>query len=165
VPIPSRPAHPVRAVLLGWALFLSSCGEGRPAEWSVMYALEVREEGSVVATWTIWGGWDEPKLPDLPPAASTGPGEPTRTYSLAAYNLNGESIPFTGAPDHEIGYRLAEGEPTGVLDLERPPEDRYGGGEVHLFGAGPGTVRIEFTLLHGGGLRQATLPIPVTVAE
>lgn len=130
-----------------------------------MHALEVRDEGSVVATWTIWGGWDEVRLPEVPPAGSGGSTEPARSFFVAAYDLNGEPIPLSGAPDHEIGYRLAEGEPEGVLDLDRPAEDRYGEGKVNLFGDRPGTVRIEFTLFHGGVLRQASLPIEVTVAE
>ena len=146
-------------------ILLAGCGlEGRTAEWNVMHAVEVRDEGNVVATWTLWGGWDEENLPVVPPPEGIAPGPP-KTFAIAAYNLNGEVIPLLGAPDHAIGYRLSAGEPTGILDLDRPSLELSEGGEVHLFGATPGNTRIEFTLYHEGTLRQATLPISVTVGE
>ncbi len=126
-----------------------------------MYSLEIRSGGQVTATWTLSGGWDVEALPPL------SPGEPgtSATYTVAAYDLHGETISISGEAAHSIGYRLADGADEGILDVDRPAQELYGIGEIHLFRAAAGATEIELTLIQGGRVRQWTTPIGATVLE
>ena len=127
-----------------------------------MYSRELRSRGLVAATWTLWGGWDvEAALPPLPPGL-VGTSKP---FTVAGYDLDGEAIPISNGAEHSIGYRLAVDAPGGVLDLAHPSEELYNDVEIRLYCAGPGTTRIELTLIHGGQVRQRTTPISVIVMK
>ena len=149
------------AVALLVFVLLGCRSQGRSVAWTDMYSLELRSRGQVAATWTLWGGWDVETLPPLPPGLM-GTSEP---FTVAGYGLDGEAIPISSGAEHSIGYRLAVDAPGGVLDLAHSPEELYNGGEIRLYRAGPGTTRIELTLIHGGEVRQRTTPISVTVME
>jgi len=116
-----------------------------------MYLLEIRSGGQVAAAWTLSGGWDVEALPPLSP---DDPGT-SATYTVAAYDLHGETISVSGEAHHSIGYRLADG----------AAQELYGTGEIHLFRSAADATEIELTLIHGGQVRQWTTPIGETVLE
>lgn len=143
------------------SIFISGCDRSlEPDHHEDMEKLvlldRTRDTRTIIATWIHDTGWD---VPGLPPLAVGGE---RLSLDVEVYNDHDEQVILDGS-EYYIQYDLAQGAPTGYIDMSR--SDLFHASYIHIYPFATGTTQIEFSLWHGDHPDAYTTPIAVTVTE
>ncbi len=146
------------------ASFTASCGNDdhdHEHEHHDIVAIEIVDRGQTemptIATWTADSGWTG-GLPE----ASLSADNPRISLGVRALCSHGDDL-IQKNEDLEARYKLAEGAPGEIIDLDR--NDVFHGDHVHIYGVSAGTTQVEFLVWHVDHADAVTEPIAITIID